>query len=60
MMDEQIAPYFEIAGDMDFAIGIDAQRIGEEHQVRGLERKDRARGAGAGDFAAQCFVISLE
>ena len=58
MVDEEVFPEVEVAGDVRLAILIEAQAGGEQHHI-GVAAEDGARGAGAGDLAANGVVETL-
>ena len=58
MIDEQVLPDIQAAGDVRLAVGVDAQPRGEQHHV-GVGAEDRTRRTGTGDAAAHRGVEAL-
>ena len=58
MVEEEVAPHFEAAGNVRLAVGVHAQARGEQHHV-GVGAEDGAGGTGTGDAAADRGVEAL-
>ena len=58
MIEEEVAPDFQAAGDVGLAVGVHAQARGEQHHV-GIGAEDRAGRAGTGDAAADRGIEAL-
>ena len=58
MVDEEVLPDFQAAGDVRLAVGIQAQPRGEQHHV-GVGAEHRPRRTGTGDAAAHGGVEAL-
>ena len=58
MVQEEVAPHFEAAGNVGLAVGVHAQARGEQHHV-GVGAEDGAGRTGTGDAAADGGVEAL-
>ena len=58
MVQEEVAPHFQAAGNVGLAVGVHAQARGEQHHV-GVGAEHRAGGTGTGDAAADRGVEAL-